>query len=165
MRAFMNGKMDLTQGGGGDGFDLCSDRSCDARCTRTAAGALWEMNRKRYVRRSSVIAAHIEAYIDFSRGRYRYRIPEQLYSGAWVLWPRVLVGYCKLRSRGGLLREGVRTVIFGAPNAGKSSLLNKLLDMNALLSVILRARPATHRRGGGQFAGHSGALDRYCGYA
>ena len=124
-RAFLNGKMDLTQAEAV--MDLISAQ------TELAMRAAHEQlqgtlgDQAEMVRQEILaIAAHVEAYIDF---------PEEdidTDTGA-ALAQRIKVcsqsisKLLKTAEQGRILREGVRTVIFGSPNAGKSSLLNKLL--------------------------------------
>lgn len=134
-RAFLNGKMDLTQAEAV--MDLISAQ------TDLAMRAAHEQLQGRLGDDSEAIreqilsiAAHVEAYIDF---------PEEdidTDTGA-ALFGRlsdVDKGISKLlqtAEQGRILREGVRTVIFGSPNAGKSSLLNKLLGYErAIVSDI-----------------------------
>ena len=124
-RAFMNGKMDLTQAEAV--MDLISAQ------TELAMRAAHEQLKGRLGHESEAIreeilgiAAHVEAYIDF---------PEEdidADTGAALLERLKLVGknitkLLQTAEQGRILREGVRTVIFGSPNAGKSSLLNRLL--------------------------------------
>ena len=124
-RAFMNGRMDLTQAEAV--MDLISaqtslalrsaNEQLDGRLGRTCENI-----------RAKLLGAtaHLEAFIDF---------PEE------DIDPEVGAALCKTLSeqsasiagllstadQGRILREGVRTVIFGKPNVGKSSLLNRLL--------------------------------------
>lgn len=124
-RAFLNGKMDLTQAEAI--MDLISAQ------TELAMRAAHEQlqgtlgNRSEDIRAEILgIAAHVEAYIDFP--------DEDIDTDTGkVLADRLqLVGesigkLLQTAEQGRILREGVRTVIFGSPNAGKSSLLNQLL--------------------------------------
>jgi tRNA modification GTPase len=124
-RAFLNGKLDLTQAEAvmdiiGAQTDLAlraAQRQLEGRIGE-AVMALRESLLE--------VLAHVEAWIDF---------PEEDIdpdTGA-VLVARVATvqrqaeALAATADRGRLLREGVRTVIVGAPNAGKSSLLNRLL--------------------------------------
>ncbi len=134
-RAFLNGKMDLTQAEAV--MDLISAQ------TELALRAAHEQlqgtlgDQAEQIRQEVLaIAAHVEAYIDF---------PEEdidTDTGA-ALTARIKVcsqnisKLLKTAEQGRILREGVRTVIFGSPNAGKSSLLNKLLGYErAIVSEI-----------------------------
>ena len=134
-RAFMNGKMDLTQAEAV--MDLISAQ------TDLAMRAAHEQLQGRLGHESEAIreeilgiAAHVEAYIDF---------PEEdidADTGAALLnrLGSVSTSIARLlqtAEQGRILREGVRTVIFGSPNAGKSSLLNRLLGYErAIVSDI-----------------------------
>ena len=124
-RAFENGKLDLTQAEGI--MDLISAQ------TDLAMRAAHEQMQGRLGDQSEVlrenligIVAHVEAFIDFPDEDID---PD---TGAAMLKriDEVLLGIDQMLStaeQGRILREGVRTVICGEPNVGKSSLLNGLL--------------------------------------
>ncbi len=124
-RAFLNGKMDLTQAEAI--MDLISAR------TELAARAAAEQlegrlgSRIQEMRAALLeILAHVEAYIDFPEEDIAPETGGQI-AGRMR---EILAGLEKLLAtaeEGRILREGVRTVICGEPNAGKSSLLNQLL--------------------------------------
>ena len=134
-RAFLNGKMDLTQAVAV--MDLINARGEAA--ARAAAGQL-EGRLGRVVERlreeALTALAHLEAFIDFPEegidpesGKALLRRVDDL-SGAVT---RLL----STADEGRMLREGVRLVIHGEPNAGKSSLLNLLVGYDrAMVSEI-----------------------------
>ena len=134
-RAFLNGKMDLTQAEAV--MDLISAQ------TELAMRAAHEQlkgtlgNRSEEIRTDILgIAAHVEAYIDFPE--------ENIDTDTGKALTQRLQSACadiakllQTAEQGRILREGVRTVIFGSPNAGKSSLLNQLLGYErAIVSDI-----------------------------
>ncbi|MBT8038026.1 MAG: tRNA uridine-5-carboxymethylaminomethyl(34) synthesis GTPase MnmE [Verrucomicrobiae bacterium] len=134
-RAFLNGKMDLTQAEAV--MDLISAQTELAMraAHEQLQGTLGDASES--IREDILgIAAHIEAYIDF---------PDEdidTDTGAALLGRIRSVGskiqkLLQTAEQGRILREGVRTVIFGSPNAGKSSLLNRLLGYDrAIVSDI-----------------------------
>jgi tRNA modification GTPase len=124
-RAFLHGKLDLTQAEGV--MDLIAAQT---RLSLRAARSQLEgvLGQRTTAARDQLLEtlAHLEAWIDF---------PEEdidPQTGA-LLSERVREVLATVDSllatadQGRVLREGVRTVIFGAPNVGKSSLLNRLL--------------------------------------
>lgn len=134
-RAFLNGKMDLTQAEAV--MDLISARG--EASARAAAGQL-EGRLGRIVERlreeTLTALAHLEAFIDFPEegidpesGRALLRRVGEI-GGA-------VVKLLATSDEGRMLREGVRLVIFGEPNAGKSSLLNLLVGYDrAMVSEV-----------------------------
>src|ERR1700693_4593107 len=130
-RAFLNGKMDLTQAEAV--IDLIRARTDLAlrSATEQLEGRLGEQIRKI---RDELIAllAHINASIDFPEEGIA---PDE---GA-TLCARLdrireeIAALLATANQGRVLREGVRVVIYGATNAGKASLLNRLLGYDRVI--------------------------------
>ena len=75
------------------------------------------------------LLAHLEAYIDFPEEDIDPDSSSELQARAAGVLAK-LEKLLATADQGRILREGIRTVICGAPNAGKSSLLNRLLGFD-----------------------------------
>jgi len=139
-RAFLNGKMDLTQAEAV--MDLI--RAQTDLALRAATEQLeGRLGRHIVALRETLlgILAHIEAHIDF---------PDEDIDPATGAALLVRIDSARAEvarllgtaDQGRILREGLRTVIFGEPNAGKSSLLNRLLGYER---AIVSHLPGTTR--------------------
>ncbi len=134
-RAFENGKLDLTQAEAimdviAAGSDLAL-RAAQNQLGGAISGRVSEL-----IDQLLHILAHLEAYIDFPEEDISPESMDSLLKGLTAL-RRGIQQLLSTADEGRLLREGVRTAIIGAPNAGKSSLLNCLLGyQRAIVSDI-----------------------------
>jgi tRNA modification GTPase len=130
-RAFLNGKMDLTQAEAV--IDLIRARTDLAlrSATEQLEGRLGDQIRKI---RDELIAllAHINASIDFPEEGIDPDEGETLSARLDSIREQI-VALLATADQGRVLREGVRVVIYGATNAGKSSLLNRLLGYDRVI--------------------------------
>ncbi|MEY2555054.1 MAG: tRNA modification GTPase [Verrucomicrobiota bacterium] len=139
-RAFLNGKMDLTQAEAV--IDLIRARTDLAlrSATEQLEGKLGEEIGK--IRNALVdLLAHIEASIDFSEEGIEPDKGDTLLARLDSVCQQI-AALLATADEGRILREGVRVVIYGATNAGKSSLLNRLLGYER---VIVSEAPGTTR--------------------
>jgi tRNA modification GTPase len=139
-RAFENGKMDLTEAEAIADLvhaDTEAQRKQALRQMSGALGTLYESWRSRL----SKSLAYMEAAIDFSEEELPADMIEKQNSDLRVLCEEIKI-YLNDHHRGERLREGFSIAILGAPNAGKSSLLNTLARRDA---AIVSPRAGTTR--------------------
>jgi len=130
-RAFLNGKMDLTQAEAV--IDLIRARTDLAlrSATEQLEGRLGE---KISTIRGAIVdlLANIEASIDFPEEGINPEEGDQLQTRLDSIREQI-AALIATADRGRILREGIRVVIYGATNAGKSSLLNRLLGYERVI--------------------------------
>lgn len=124
-RAFLNGKIDLTQAEG-----VMDVISAQTRLALRAAHSQLEgvLGKRTTEARDALLEtlAHLEAWIDFPEEDIDPASGESLRAKLQSVISTVQA-LLATADQGRILREGVRTVIYGPPNVGKSSLLNRLL--------------------------------------
>jgi tRNA modification GTPase len=139
-RAFENGKMDLTEA---EGLADLVDAETEAQrrqARRQMAGELGDLYERWRAALLSALA-HFEAEIDFAEED----IPPDLHARAVDEVRAIsaeIAAHLDDKRRGEILRGGVSVAIVGPPNAGKSSLLNRLARREA---AIVSASAGTTR--------------------
>lgn len=139
-RAFVNGRLDLSQAEGVVDLIEAETEAQRRQALRQAGGALFRRC-EGWADRLVRLAAHAEALIDFPDEE----LPEDIWQRNEIEIRALadeFTQYIDEARRGERLRDGVRVVIIGPPNAGKSSLLNRLAGRDA---AIVNARAGTTR--------------------
>lgn len=142
-RAFQNGRLDLAQ------VEALSDTlSAETEQQRRAAvrGNSGSLGRRYEDWRQQLLYARgeLEALIDFSEDQHFDESPAELLSSVKKQVETMLVGILgheRGGNRGELLRRGIRIALLGAPNAGKSSLLNRVVGQE--MSIVSRMAGTT----------------------
>ena len=139
-RAFLNGRMDLTQAEGVMDLIRAQTDLALRAASEQLAGRLGE--RIGGLREDLLtLVAHVEAYIDFPEEDIDPETGLSLLARVDAI-RALLDALLATAGQGRILREGVRTVIYGAPNVGKSSLLNTLVGHER---AIVSETPGTTR--------------------
>jgi tRNA modification GTPase len=134
-RAFLQGKMDLTQAEAVMDLIRAQTDLALRAATEQLEGRLGVEIRALREDLLSLIA-HLEAFIDFPEEDIEPDVGEKFRTRLGEIAVR-MQALLATAEQGRIFREGVRTVIYGATNAGKSSLLNRLLGYDrAIVSEI-----------------------------
>jgi len=130
-RAFMAGKIDLTEAEGV--IDLIDAETSAQRrqALRQAGGALGSLY-DRWRDRLVVILAHYEAVLDFPDEDLPDDVVSKINNDINCLNDEISK-HLDDKRRGERLRNGVRIAIIGPPNAGKSSLMNMLAQRDVAI--------------------------------
>ena len=139
-RAFLHGKLDLTQAEAIADLIAAETEGQRRQALRQAAGALSRLYGN-WTTRATRILAHQEAAIEFEMDDLPSDLPARAHTEAELLG-REIRRHLDDGGRGEALREGLSIAILGAPNAGKSSLLNALTGREA---AIVSAQAGTTR--------------------
>ncbi len=139
-RALLNGKMDLTEAEGLADLIDAETKAQQKQAVRQMQGELKELYEGWREKIISALA-HIEAYIDFPDEDLPPGLIEDFIRKIKEL-SFSIAGHLNDNRRGEIIRRGFRIAIVGAPNVGKSTLLNWLARRDI---AIVSSHPGTTR--------------------
>lgn len=140
LRAFLHGRLDLVQAEAVAELIGARNESMQRAALARLGGQLSRELRGRLERLADLVA-EVEARVDFAEDVGGIEVPADVIA-------RIAALYGELRAQlggaawGRAMREGVPVVIVGQPNAGKSSLFNRLVGEDR---AIVAAQPGTTR--------------------
>ncbi len=139
-RAFLNDKIDLVAAEAiADLIDSATEQA--ARAAMRSLQGEFSAQIRSLVEAITTARMHVEAAIDFPEEDIDFLDDTTLRSRIELIQRSFAVIMAAAR-QGSLLREGIRVVIAGRPNAGKSSLMNRLAGYDA---AIVTPVPGTTR--------------------
>ena len=127
-RAFLNGRIDLSQAEAViDVIKAKTDKAQEVAQSHLSGALANKIKELRF--KVTEVLAHLEVSIDFAEEDVEEITYAMLTDSAESLRTEIKTLYDTAES-GKLLRDGLKTVIVGKPNVGKSSLLNYILGEN-----------------------------------
>ena len=143
-RAFYNGRLDLTQAEA-LGEALAAETEQQRRLAVMGAESGLAKRYEEWRRMLLYARGELEALIDFSEDQHFDESPAEFMASVSKqvqALEKLLSVHIHNASRGELLRNGISIALLGAPNAGKSSLLNRIVGREA---AIVSAEAGTTR--------------------
>jgi tRNA modification GTPase len=134
-RAFYNGRLDLTQAEA-LGDTLAAETEQQRRLAVNGVGGILAGRYEEWRTMLLYARGELEALIDFSEDQHFDESPHELVSSITrqvLALKRQVELHVQNASKGELLRNGISVALLGAPNAGKSSLLNRIVGREAAI--------------------------------
>ncbi|MBI3897554.1 MAG: tRNA uridine-5-carboxymethylaminomethyl(34) synthesis GTPase MnmE [Gammaproteobacteria bacterium] len=139
-RAFLNGKMDLAQAEAVADLISAGSETAARAALRSLQGEFSRRVRAR-VEQLTRLRMYVEAAIDFPEEEIDFLADARIVAEL-IMVEDGLTELLQATQQGTLLHDGMTVVLAGAPNAGKSSLLNALAEQE---TAIVSSIPGTTR--------------------